>query len=223
MELIKNLGSRINSKGRKQSWAIFWCDGCKQEVKRLLGNGLKAKSCGCLKGLLISKSKIGKNPTEETKQKMREKGKVRKPPMLGKNHSEKSKEKIREALQGENNPFYGKKHTEETRQLMKKNHVNFSGENNPNWQGGSSFEPYGIEFNKEKKQQVLERDNYTCQCPDCENISIKLDIHHIDYDKNNNISENLITLCAICHTKTNGKNKRQYWTEFYQNIIKNKA
>ena len=49
MKLIKNLGSRINKTGRKQSWAEFLCEipECGKIVERLLGNGLKQKSCGC--------------------------------------------------------------------------------------------------------------------------------------------------------------------------------
>jgi len=85
-----------------------------------------------------------------------------------------------------------------------------------------SFEIYPPEFNKGFKQQILERDNYTCQDPNCEHKSNTLDAHHIDYDKKNNIPENVITLCRSCHMKTNGKNKRQYFTEFYQNIMMGK-
>ena len=107
----------------------------------------------------------------------------------------------------------------ETRQKMSKSHIGIQlGEKNPSWQNGKSFLPYSPEFNKEKKQQVLERDNYTCQCPECliENPK-KLHIHHIDYDKKNNNPENLITLCNSCHSKTNFN--RQYWVNFYQNIM----
>ena len=42
---------------------------------------------------------------------------------------------------------------------------------------------------------VLERDNYTCQkCGKKE-----AHIHHIDWDKTNNIPENMIVLCNSCH------------------------
>ncbi len=46
----------------------------------------------------------------------------------------------------------------------------------------------------------------------------KLDVHHIDYDKTNNNIENLIILCGSCHTKTNGKNNREYWTNYYKKL-----
>ncbi|MEK6844622.1 MAG: NUMOD3 domain-containing DNA-binding protein [Nanoarchaeota archaeon] len=185
-------------------------------------------------------SMYGKKHSEETRQKMRDNH----ADYSGENNPMYGNSKYI----GENNPFYGKKHTEKIRQLMKDNHADYSGENNPmygkkytkeqrqnisnslkglligdkngNWNNGSSFEPYGIEFNKEKKQQVLERDNYTCQDPNCEHLSERLNVHHIDYDKKNNTPENLIILCAICHTKSNFN--RVFWVEFYQNIMMNR-
>ena len=90
---------------------------------------------------------------------------------------------MRKTKLGENHPMFGKHHSEETRQKIGKAKL---GENNPNWQNGKSFEPYGLEFNKELKQQVLERDNYECLNPNCEHLSEGLDCHHIDYEKKNN-------------------------------------
>ena len=125
----------------------------------------------------------------------------------------------------------GKKKSEEHRQKMKENHADFSGgnhpmygvhrfgEDSPNWSGGKSFEEYGIEFNKPLRLSILERDNYICQNPDCEHLFERLDVHHIDYDKKNNDPKNLTTLCISCHMKTNGKNNRKYFTEFYKNIM----
>lgn len=77
-------------------------------------------------------------------------------------------------------------------------------ERSPNWQGGKSFEPYGIEFNNILKERVRARDNYTCQiCGVQENDYYrKLDVHHIDGRKKNNSLENLITLCESCHIHT---------------------
>ena len=95
-----------------------------------------------------------------------------------------------------------------------------SGDSHWNWQNGKSFEIYPIEFNKKFKQLIYERDNYQCQYPNCTEIHKKLNAHHIDYDKQNNNPENIITLGTSCHMKTNFN--RQYWTEFYQNIMMNK-
>ena len=197
----------------------------------------------------VRESHLGMKATEETKEKMREATKGENNPFYGKKHTEEARQKIKDNhadFSGENHPMYGKKQTEEARQKMSESHKGVepwnkgkdnpysektvqkmsesrkgkTGELSPNWQNGISFEKYGIEFNKELKQQILERDNYTCQCPDCEYKTDALDLHHIDYNKKNNNPENIITLCDNCHAKTFGKKKRQYWTEFYQSIIK---
>ena len=89
--------------------------------------------------------------------------------------------------------------------------VSFKGENNYNWRGGVSFEPYSPAFTKELKQAIRQRDNYTCAI--CGKYPA-FDCHHIDYDKENCEPENLITLCRGCHAKTN--QNRDYWTQYFK-------
>lgn len=63
---------------------------------------------------------------------------------------------------------------------------------------------------------IYKRDNWTCQeCGiKCHNSTKhKIQCHHIDYDTTNNNAENLITLCASCHMKTNFK--RKDWTQYF--------
>jgi hypothetical protein len=101
----------------------------------------------------------------------------------------------------------------------------WSGENNGNWNGGSSFEPYGREFNRRLKEQIRMRDNYRCQ--ECfrhqdelytkKGKKYKLIVHHIDYDKKNNNPDNLISLCRSCHLQTNYE--RNDWTDYFQNKL----
>jgi|SRR3972149_2440599 len=230
MDLIRKTKTKITKNGNKIRYAIFKCSFCLQEVERQMSNGLKQKSCGCQQHSQETRQKISKTRIEKGV------AKGEKNPFYG------SKLFI-----GENNPFYGKKHTEETRQKIKDKHVDFSGENHPmfgkqqteetrrkireakkgkyskelssNWQNGKSLEEYGIEFNRGLKHSILERDNYKCQNPNCGYKTNTLDVHHIDYNKENNNPGNLTTLCHSCHAKTSGKNNRQYWTEFYQNIM----
>jgi hypothetical protein len=103
-----------------------------------------------------------------------------------------------------------------------------TGKKNPSWKGGKSFEPYGIEFNNQLKEEIRKRDNYRCQ--QCfrhqtelfRNTvagirSVKLDIHHIDFNKKNNKPNNLISLCGTCHIQTNFN--REQWTDYFQNKI----
>lgn len=80
---------------------------------------------------------------------------------------------------------------------------NMRGSNNPCWNGRTSFAPYSLEFNDELKQKIRERDQYTCIVCGSEG---KL-VHHIDYDKNNNRENNLVTVCRSCHGKTNFNRK----------------
>lgn len=83
---------------------------------------------------------------------------------------------------------------------------NWTGEGNPFWKGGTSFEPYPLEFNKPFKRLIRKRDMRRCQV--CGKAA--RDVHHIDYNKEHNTPENCITLCRHCHGRTNGD--RELWT-----------
>lgn len=95
-----------------------------------------------------------------------------------------------------------------------------AGENNPNWLGGISREPYPFNWVKIKKV-ILERDHYSCQNPFCESASHILNVHHIDYNRLNSEEENLITLCAICHGRTNFN--RDYWQGILKGVTRVKG
>ena len=91
-------------------------------------------------------------------------------------------------------------------------------EKNPAWEGGKSFEPYGIDFNDKLRESIRKRDGYKCQECGVSEIELirKLHVHHIDYNKKNNFEDNLISLCNSCHMKTGwDKNK---WTEHYKRM-----
>ena len=97
------------------------------------------------------------------------------------------------------------------------------GDKNYNWKGGSSFEPYGIEFNNKLKEQIRKRDQYRCQeCFRHQNeLKKKLAVHHIDFNKKNNVPNNLISLCNGCHSQT--QYKREDWIDYFQNALKNRG
>ena len=112
-------------------------------------------------------------------------------------------------MKGESNPFSGKQHTEETKSrfsILK---------------GGTGIPyenaDYPKEWNDELKYSIRKRDDYRCQRPDCtmtqeEHLIVygrDLDVHHIDYNKQNCSKTNLISLCIGCHTRTNVN--RYYW------------
>jgi len=83
--------------------------------------------------------------------------------------------------------------------------LNGNMENNSNWRGGLSFEPYTPKFNEEFKQSIRERDNYTCGICWLPGKSV----HHINYVKKDTNLENCIILCKSCHGVTN--HNRDYW------------
>lgn len=115
-------------------------------------------------------------------------------------------------------------HTTSHKNKLKENHADFNGEKSGNWLGGKSFEPYGIEFNKKLKENIRKRDSYRCQqcfrhqdeLYDKKGTKYKLNVHHIDYNKKNNKSENLISLCKNCHAQTNFK--RDDWINYFHQI-----
>jgi len=178
---------------------------------------------------------LGKKHSEETKKKLSEawdydkhvtKEMRRKLSIInkGKTISKEDRRKMSIAKEGkyfgEDNPFYGKKHTEESRNKISKSHIGIQAkEKHHNWQGGISFEPYGIEFNNQLKEFIRKRDNYKCQ--ECgfnqKQLKRKLFIHHIDFNKNNNNPNNLISLCNSCHSQTNFN--RESWINYFQDKI----
>src|SRR3990167_6238934 len=58
MELIRKLPTRISKSGHLESWGVFKCPDCLQEVERRLTTGLIAKSCGCERSKRNSYTKL---------------------------------------------------------------------------------------------------------------------------------------------------------------------
>jgi len=89
------------------------------------------------------------------------------------------------------------------------------------WKGGKSFEPYPIKWTKILKESIRQRDNHQCQiCGKLEN-GRKLDVHHIDYIKENLNPDNLISLCKSCHMRSN--TNRETYIEFFRILSKEKV
>lgn len=87
-----------------------------------------------------------------------------------------------------------------------------------NWRGGLSFEPYTTDWTQTLKKAIRQRDNYICRlCRSLQGDQAHC-VHHINYIKKNCNSDNLITLCRPCHTKTNAN--RKYWQNYFTDLIK---
>jgi hypothetical protein len=129
----------------------------------------------------------------------------------GKKRSKENIEKIRKLKTG----LKQSKETIEKRKYTYKKIKLNQKEKNGMWQGGKSFEPYSFEWTENLRKLIRQRDNYTCQlCGKTQRQnSRKLCVHHIDYNKKNCNPNNLITLCNICHNKTNIR--REYWIKYF--------
>lgn len=57
---------------------------------------------------------------------------------------------------------------------------------------------YPPEFNVEFKRYIRKRDGYVCSNPEC-GRRLRLDVHHIDYNRFNTVKNNCISLCRDCH------------------------
>ena len=157
-----------------------------------------------------------KTRTEEHRRNLSKALKGKKPSMLavensikarkGKHHSEEHKKKISESAKrvGAGKWMKGKKQSQET--ILKRIK---KGKEHWNWQGGKSFEPYITDWTETLRRAIRERDNYICQlCGQYGNT-----VHHIDYNKKNCNSDNLITLCRGCNIKVNYN--RNYWKNYF--------
>ena len=137
--------------------------------------------------------------SEETKEKISIANKGRK-------WSEESKRKLSKTLRRH-------KLSKETKKKISESHIGkMMKDENPNWQGGKSFEPYTTDWTETLKRAIRERDNYICQlCSQYGNT-----VHHKDYNKKNCNPNNLITLCISCNAKVNFN--RDYWQNYFKSL-----
>jgi len=97
------------------------------------------------------------------------------------------------------------------------------GSKHHNWRKCTYRGGYLIEFNAKLKTIIRDRDNNVCAiCGKPEHIiNKKLAVHHIDYNKNNNLQNNLIALCNKCHIKTTMM-ERTSWKSILSDIVSSK-
>jgi len=145
-----------------------------------------------------------------------------------KKHTEETKKKMSESLKGKKNAL-GYKHTKEAldkiRKAGKGRHTSTEfkkRKNHPFYKGDDFDRTYPLDWTDILRESIRQKDNYVCQLCGTHQDELngrlkKLDIHHIDYDKDNLNPENLISLCRSCHIKTNYN--RNYWINYFKQNV----
>lgn len=176
----------------------------KKEIYSKVSTKLKGKPKSDIHKQRISEARKGIKLSSETKSKL---SMIRK----GKSfHSEKQRKILSERFK-----ILWKENYEKF--CMRNKIVNSGrfGDKNSNWKGGLSKEGYPYLFNKNLKEEIKRRDNFTCQNPNCSGKSKILTVHHINYKKCWCSQTNLITLCVSCNSRANSNRKDTqlfYWT-----------
>jgi len=124
---------------------------------------------------------------------------------------------------GEKNGMFGKHHSQKSKDKMKEARLGkYAGEECPAYIDGRSYFPYPLKFSFQLKKSIRHRDGYKCQkcgCPEIKN-NTRLPIHHIDYNKQNCLIINLISLCKRCNSEVNINRKK--WTRYFQRKLQKK-
>jgi hypothetical protein len=190
---------------------------CSEKTKEKLSKKMKGKYIGCKHPM------YGKHHSEKTKKHWSTIRKGISPPNKGVAHLEETKIKMKEkrklqvfSEEAKINMSIAQTRNWDGNFIRRENQSErMRGENHPNFQGWISRLPYSLNWSKELKEQIRERDGYICQL--CfisqDELKKKLDVHHIDYDKKNCAEENLISLCTSCHMKT-GYNREKWQSIF---------
>lgn len=98
-----------------------------------------------------------------------------------------------------------------------------SGEASHLWRGGASTKPwaYPKEWNERTRELVRNRDSRTCQFPECTYSDIgkdkRLDVHHIDGNKQDCRAINLISLCHSHHMKV--EMSPRTWEDYFYSVV----
>jgi len=87
------------------------------------------------------------------------------------------------------------------------------GDKSQSWKGGIAPNPYPLGFSAKLRKKIRVRDGHACVVCGLAGQNV----HHIDYNKKNNMPSNLVTLCSSCHGSTN--HKRGHWQRGLSQIM----
>lgn len=171
-----------------------------------------------------SEAQKGRKHKYETIIKMKISGKRRKPIIpKGSKLSEKHKSSLRKSKEGIN-PWDYFKDPESVRKKQSEYRIGRTGVLCPSYIDGRSKFPYCEKWTRRFREQVRNRDNYTCQfCNKTQEDELYkttqiLAVHHIHYDKQNCYPD-CITLCKSCNSKVNKKSLRKYYESLFMNKL----
>lgn len=155
----------------------------------------------------ISETNKGKKRSEDFCKRLREVN-------IGRPCSEETRKKMSKANKGK--PQLWHKDiplSEETRRKISESH---QGEKSYLWKGGHSFDPYCYKFNARRKKTVRDFFGNLCICTGEPQYNRKLNVHHIDHDKEqgcNGKPFNLVPMSDTHHAK------EQFNEKDYQDYI----
>lgn len=93
------------------------------------------------------------------------------------------------------------------------------------WRGGFKRTDYPNIWGRKLRGFIRNLDNHKCQYPDCDYTDLngkrKLNVHHIDGNKKNCQTYNLISLCTSHHKHIENKNPNKWIRYFYGITIGN--
>lgn len=209
-----NVKGRIHSEATRQK--ISDVQKCK---KRYFSDEHRQKLSAARKGMTfsdehkrnLSKAKRGEKHPNYGKKQSDESKKKMSLSSMGKKMSIEARKKMSDAQMGEKNNNYGKTFSKAHRDKIGSAQI---GNKNHAWRGGISYGKYCHKFSRRLKNDIREKfDNKCLLCGKNEiDNGRKLDIHHVDYNKNQGCLDTkwkLVALCRSCHSKTNSN--REYW------------
>lgn len=121
------------------------------------------------------------------------------------------------------------------KQIFKEKNIDYSHFKGHAWNKGiskyeDSLTDFGTHHWQTIKEKLFQERDYRCECcgiTDWNGKEIKLQVHHIDGNHNNNIRSNLMILCPNCHSQTENwtykKNKSRISDEEFLKALKNTA
>jgi DNA-binding CsgD family transcriptional regulator len=98
------------------------------------------------------------------------------------------------------------------------------GPKNPNWNGGTKYQPYCWKFNEPLKERVrifFKRKCFLCGCG--EDPRISLSVHHVHYNKaaccDKGGQPHFVPLCERCHNMTSSSSSKDQWDRILSYLL----